>query len=251
MHSLVKHGGGRHLGTYYRIAGPLIARLVMMGGTTPRKVAADLLSPSEQGYGGGWSPHLLEAHITAVDLQESLSNEDMQMAFLLAPCGLVISLLGDPRSMSNEQAPTVDTDVIPLGRLSPGSTRGIKHVAALIRRLSDWRLFLDILGASPDHISTKLLTNCDHGNVSVLYTNTPHANNVSAEAARVTIRRVTEAPALGHRQCGPTSACPVCDTRGNAKESPEQHAVRCPAGGARAFMHAWLITTLQKVLKEA
>ncbi len=45
LHSLVQHGGGSHLGTYYRIAGPLIARLMLMGGTTPRKVAADLLSP--------------------------------------------------------------------------------------------------------------------------------------------------------------------------------------------------------------
>jgi len=75
--------------------------------------------------------------------------------------------------------------------------------------------------------------------------------NVSAETARVTIRRVTAAPALGRRQCEPREACPVCDTRGNAPESLEQHAVRCPAGGARAFMHDGLISTLQKVLKEA
>jgi len=42
----------------------------------------------------------------------------------------------------------------------------------------------------------------------------------------------------------------VCDTQGNAPESLEQHAVRCPAGGARAFMHAGLISTLHKVLQE-
>ncbi len=38
---------------------------------------------------------------------------------------------------------------------------------------------------------------------------------------------------------------------GGAKESLEHHVVRCPAGGARAYMHAGLIATLQKVLKEA
>jgi len=45
LHSPVMHGGGSHLGTYYRIAGPLIARLLAMGGCTPRKVAVHLLNP--------------------------------------------------------------------------------------------------------------------------------------------------------------------------------------------------------------
>ena len=41
-------------------------------------------------------------------------------------------------------------------------------------------------------------------------------------------------------------------TRGGfAPEPLEQHAVPCHAGGARAFMHAGLISTLQKVLREA
>jgi len=59
------------------------------------------------------------------------------------------------------------------------------------------------------------------------------------------------ARALAHRQCGPTTTCHICDTRGHALESLEHHAVRCPAGEARAFMHARLISTLQKVLQEA
>jgi len=173
------------------------------------------------------------------------------MALLLAPRGLVITQPGDPSTVAKDVLPTVVTDVVPLGTVSPGSTRGVKHVAAGIRRLTDWWRFLDNLRASPGHIRTRLLTHSGHGSVSVLHTDTPQASNVSAEAARVTIRRLTGAPALGRRQCGPTAACPVCDTRGGAKESLEQHAVRCPAGGARAFMHAGLITTLQKVLKEA
>jgi len=87
--------------------------------------------------------------------------------------------------------------------------------------------FIDILGTSPDQVRTKLLTHSGHDSVSVLHTDTPHASNVSAEAARVMIRRVTGAPALGHQQCGPVAACHVCDTRGSAKESMEQHAIRC------------------------
>jgi len=166
------------------------------------------------------------------------------MAFLLAPRGLVITIPGDPRSVAKELPPSLDTDVLPQGLLSPGSARGVKHIAAGIRRLSGWRRFLDILGAAPEHTRAQLLTRVGHDSVSVLLADKPRAKNVSPEAARVTNRRVTGAPALEHQQCGASSACPVCDTRGNAPESLEQHAVRCPARGARAFMHGGLISTL-------
>jgi len=116
--SLVQHAEGIHLGTYYRIAGPLIARLLLMGGSTPRKVAADLLSPAEKGIGGGWALHLLSSHKGATDLQEAFSNEDLQMALMLAPQDLVISIPSDPQSVSKEPAPTVDIDVIPVDRLT-------------------------------------------------------------------------------------------------------------------------------------
>ena len=54
LHSLVQHGGGSHLGTHYRIAGPLIARLLMMrGGATPQRTSAILLNPMEQVGKGG------------------------------------------------------------------------------------------------------------------------------------------------------------------------------------------------------
>ena len=36
LHSLMQHGDGSHLGTHFRIAGPLNALLLMMGGPTPR-----------------------------------------------------------------------------------------------------------------------------------------------------------------------------------------------------------------------
>ena len=186
-----------------------------------------------------------------MDLQESFTANELHTAFLLAPRGLVIQVPGDPNNVSKDLLPTVDTDVLPTCPISPGSARGVKHIAASMRRLFDWRRFMDLLGSSPDQVRTKLLTHYGHGSVSVLLAYIPHAKNVSAEASRVTIRRVTGAPALGRRQCGPRDVCFVCDTRGNAPESLEQHAVRCPAGGARAFMHDGLISTLQKVLQEA
>ena len=50
-----RHGSGTHLGTYYRIAGPVIARILMMEGITPRKAAEQLLNPAAAlaGEGGG------------------------------------------------------------------------------------------------------------------------------------------------------------------------------------------------------
>ena len=91
---------------------------------------------------------------------------------------------------------------------------GIEHITTGIRRLHDWRHFLDILDGAPNQVRTKLLTHYGHDSVSILLADIPHANNVSAEAARITIRRITGAPALGHRQLGRTSTCPVCDTKG-------------------------------------
>jgi hypothetical protein len=108
-----------------------------MCGPTPRKAAAHLLNPSHQAHDGGWARYLLDAHRAAVDLHESFSQDDPEMAFQLAPRGLVITLLGDPRSVTKELPPNVDTDVLPPGPLSPGSPRGVKHIAAGIRRLSD------------------------------------------------------------------------------------------------------------------
>ena len=167
------------------------------------------------------------------------------MAFLLAPRGLVITVPGDPRSDAKELPPIVEADVLPPGPLTHGSGGGVRHIAMGIRKLFDWRRFLDILGVAPEHTRAKLLTHYGHDSVSVFLEDTPHANNVSAEAARVTIRRVTGAPpALGHKQCGTSATSHVCDTRGNAPEALEQHAVRCPAVGARAFMHVVLISTL-------
>ena len=140
-----------------------------MGGSTPRRVAADLREPPERGPVRGWAAHLLAAHRAAVCLQESFTTADLHRAFLLAPRGLVIKLPGDPNNAAKELPQTVETEVVPLGCLSPGSTRGIKHVASGLRRLMDWRKFLDILSASPAQVRTKLLTHSGHGSVSVLH----------------------------------------------------------------------------------
>ncbi len=91
----------------------------------------------EQADRGGWAAHLLHAIQAAMDLHESFTQDDLQMAFLLAPRGLVIIVPGDPRSVANELPPTVDANALPPGPLTLGSARCVIHIAAGIRKLSD------------------------------------------------------------------------------------------------------------------
>jgi hypothetical protein len=111
LHSLVRHEGGSHLGTYYRVAGPLIARLLAMGGSTPRKVAAFLLHPAEHvhGEGGGWAMHLNDAHRKAVNLQESFTANELQTSLLLAPRRLVITVPWNPSNVAKDLPPWTRT----------------------------------------------------------------------------------------------------------------------------------------------
>ncbi len=104
-----------------------------------------------------------------MDLQESFSQDELHMVFLLAPRGLVITLRGDLRSVAKEPPPIVDTDVLPPGPLFPGGPRGVKQITAGIRRLFDWRHFLNLLASSPDQVRTQLLTHPGPGSVSILH----------------------------------------------------------------------------------
>ena len=198
LHFLERHGRDSHLGTYYRIAGPLIARLLVMGGLIPRKTAELLLSPTSAKACEGWASHLLQIHGVVEGKEGSFTPEGLKTVFLLSPRGLFNTLSGEPNSVNKELPQAADTDVLSPSPLSPRCARGVKRIAVGIGRLTDWRHFLDNLKGAPDHVRTKLLTHSSHGSVSVLLAKIPHAINVSAEAARNTIRRLTEAPALGH-----------------------------------------------------
>ena len=75
---------------------------------------------------------------------------------------------------------------------------GFKYIAAGIRKLVNWRDFFDTYNSAPQAEKIKLLSHAGHGSViSVLLANIPRTRNVSAQAARVTIRRVTGSAALG------------------------------------------------------
>ena len=92
---------------------------------------------------------------------------------------------------------TVKTGVVPHGPLSPGSSKGVLRIAVSVRRLVDWLLYLDLLADAHAQVRTKFLSHSEHGNVSVLHTDTPYLCNASAKAARITILGIIGPPALG------------------------------------------------------
>ena len=66
-----------------------------------------------------------------------------------------------------------------------------------MRKLTEWRYFFDLHQRKPARDKPKLLTHASHGSVTVLQSDTPLGQRVSAEIAKTTIRRITGAKSLG------------------------------------------------------
>ena len=96
------------------------------------KATEQLLNPTAAHACEGWAFHLLHAHNAIEGLHESFTPEELKTAFLLAPRGLVITLLGDHNNVNKELPQKMDTYVLPLGPLSHGGARGVMHIVAEI-----------------------------------------------------------------------------------------------------------------------
>ena len=129
-----------------------------------------------------------------------------------------------------------------------GKPRGFKQIAAGLRRLAEWRSFLDIYHNSPQSEQTKMLTHSGHGSVTALKLNTTQAKAVSPQCARVMIRRITGSAALGKEQLDTAAVCKQCDHPAGSPESLERHSTRCANGGQRHYMHAGLVALIVIIL---
>ena len=115
-----------------------------------------------------------------------------------------------------------------------------KHIAAGLRRLAEWRSFLDVhSNSSPSEQQTKMLTHSGHGSVSALKLDTTQAKAVSPQCARVMIRRITGSAALGKDQLDTSATCTQCDHPAGSPEALERHAIRCPNGSQRPLHACW------------
>jgi hypothetical protein len=69
--------------------------------------------------------------------QESFSAAELHSADLIAHVGNIIFSAGDPTSVVEDLPPTIETDVIPDLLQSAIETKGIRFVAANIRRQTE------------------------------------------------------------------------------------------------------------------
>jgi hypothetical protein len=83
--SLEDHAAGGYIGAFFRIAGPLQQRLIAMGGSTNREVAAALQDPSANRCTRQWARAVCEAHEDARTLQRSFTPAERYSADALAP----------------------------------------------------------------------------------------------------------------------------------------------------------------------
>ena len=128
--------------------------------------------------------------------------------------------------------------------------KGVRYVAEGLRKLTEWRVFFNLLFDVPPLTRSKILTHSGHGNVSTLHSNIPLGRAASTTTARSTIRRITCAPCLGRLRLSVGARCPRCGLSTDLDESLERHVLRCPNGGLRHMMHFGLVSVLVPILKD-
>ena len=144
LDSLVEHARGNYLGTYFRVAGPLYERLLPMGYGINLVLANHLAQTSVTQAIHPWAWHMTVVNVEEAKVMEgSFHQSDHDLANLMLPRGNIITAPGDPDSVNFDLPNTIDCEVLPPLDQAVGKPRGYKHVAAGLRRLTEWRSFLD------------------------------------------------------------------------------------------------------------
>ena len=133
---------GGYIGAFFRIAGPLQQRLIAMGGSTNREIAAALQNPSASRSTRRWARTVCESHEEAKTLQQSFTPAEHYTADALAPRGNTIYSAGDPSSTVEDLPSTIDDEELPELIESTASPKGVRYIAARVRKMRDWRSFL-------------------------------------------------------------------------------------------------------------
>jgi len=187
----------------------------------------------------------------ATVLRSSFNPQELHLVGLIAPRGGIITSVGDTRVVASDMMLQLDGDVTPALHKAARAFKGVRVVAAELRRLSDWRSFLSILSTAPTSIKLKLLSHSGHGIVSILLSDTLLGRNASTPLARATIRRIIGAPSIGDLPPEHHSiSCPQCGLPTGTPKSLERHVARCPNGGAHHRIHHGLVNTLCVIVEE-
>ena len=141
-------------------------------------------------------------------LQRSFTAAARHNAVLLAPRGPTIYPAGDPSSEVVDLPSSIDDEVLPELHEAIAAPKGVRFIAARLRKLQDWRKFFHLHSITPARDQPKLLTHAGHGSVTCLQSDRPLGQQASAEIARMTIRRITGAQSLGRHRLTALRHCP-------------------------------------------
>ena len=149
LSSLQAMAPASYLGAFFRVAGPLATRLALMGGTTTARAATLLADPMQASGTYAWASFLSAAHQEAMDLQASFTGSGLHTISLSAPRGNIVQSAGDPSSTTPALTSTLDVEVTPALAEAVTTPKGVRFVAGALRRLHDWRTFLNSLADAP------------------------------------------------------------------------------------------------------
>ena len=114
--------------------------------------------------------------------KQSFTVEERTKANLVAPRGNIITTTGDQSAITGEPvahdlSPTIQLNVTPPLAFAAAAPKGVRFVAAGLRKLAEWRAFFTLKSSVLLLTQPKLLTHSDHGNVSILHS-TPWQSNI-------------------------------------------------------------------------
>jgi hypothetical protein len=109
----------------------------------------------------------------------------------MAPRGSIIFSAGDTTSVVEDLPPTIEEEVVFRPSKSTTAPKGIRFIAARVRKWTEWRHFFTLHGDAPARDQPKLLTHSGHRSVTLLQSDNPLGQKVSADIARATIKRIT------------------------------------------------------------
>jgi len=77
---------------------------------------------------------------------------------MLAPRGNIIFSTGDPNYAVEDLTPAIETDVVPELLESVAAPKGVRFVAAKVRKITEWRHFFRLHARTEIKDQPKLLT---------------------------------------------------------------------------------------------
>ena len=115
-----------------------------MGGSTNRQIAEALHNPNASSNSTQWARNVCEAHHAGIQLHKTFTPAERYTADCMAPRGNTIFSSGDPSTVVEDLPATIEDDQLPDLLECTGAPKGIRFIAAKIKKLMEWRRFFDL-----------------------------------------------------------------------------------------------------------